>query len=109
MALFTVIMLIMGFSLPHICMDDVPTIKAEQSLKSIKIALDDHQGGSQDGSKTKDACCTSHHCCFAKLLNTGPLLSQMAFYSNANLTVAPSVDFSSFNPKAFDRPPKFFA
>lgn len=101
-----VIMLITGFALPHVCLDDNgPTIKAEQQLKSVKVALDDHQGG----SKAKDGCCVSHHCCVAKLVNLGQSVSKAAFYSKAGLMAPSSVHFSSFDPKGLDRPPKYFA
>lgn len=105
MTWMTVIVLITGFAVPHICLDDHgPTVKAEQHLKTAKIALDDHET-----SKAKDHACVSHHCCFAKVVNIGQVVAEMVAYADITLIAPSTVYFSSFDPKGLDRPPKFFA
>jgi hypothetical protein len=101
-----VIVLITGFALPHLCLDgDGSTIKTEQQLASAHASLDGHI----DGSKIKDGCCTSHHCCVAKLVQAQPFVLHHVFYADAHLTAPATIDFSSFSPQGLDRPPKFFA
>lgn len=106
MTWLVVIFLITGFAVPHVCLDDSgPIVKSEQQIKAHKIALDDHNSG----SKAKDGCCVSHHCCAAKVFNTPAVFSKTASYSRTIMTPAMSVPVHSYHANGLDRPPKSIA
>jgi hypothetical protein len=89
-------------AIPHLCLDDADVIKAEQVVKN---ASNNHR----DSSNSKDKCCLSHHCCFAKLMSPTQSKPQVMSPSKAGLPSIEENRLASFESKGLDRPPKLFA